>query len=77
MHRPGDLRTATAPARVSAPESVVAALRAAGFHYSPRHHLLTLRGARTLTLPFRYTGADPTAGPNYTGQPAVASHYEH
>ncbi|MFG3516713.1 class I SAM-dependent methyltransferase [Streptomyces bobili] len=55
----------------------LSALRAAGFHYSPRHHLLTLRGARTLTLPFRYTGADPTAGPNYTGQPAVASHYEH
>lgn len=51
------------------------ALRAAGFAYHARRHLLTLRGGRTTTLPFRYLGADPGAGPNYTGQPAVASFY--
>ncbi|MFJ6437369.1 class I SAM-dependent methyltransferase [Streptomyces sp. NPDC091416] len=54
---------------------VLAALRAAGFTYVPRHHRLTLRGPRPVRLPFRYAGADPAAGPNYTGQPAVASYY--
>ncbi len=59
----------------SAGRAVLAALRASGFAYDTRRHLLTLRGARTLTLPFTYLGADPTAGPNYTGQPTVGSHY--
>ncbi|MFD3454647.1 class I SAM-dependent methyltransferase [Streptomyces sp. NPDC058691] len=54
---------------------VLAALRAAGFTYDSRRHLLTLRGPRTVRLPFRYLGADPAAGPNWTGQPAVASYY--
>ncbi|MGI5455810.1 class I SAM-dependent methyltransferase [Streptomyces sp. CA-249302] len=54
---------------------VVPALRAAGFRYSARHHRLTLDGGRRVRLPFRYLGADPAAGPNYTGQPAVGSHY--
>ncbi|MEV7994059.1 methyltransferase domain-containing protein [Streptomyces sp. NPDC086077] len=55
--------------------TAVAALRRAGFGYGPRHHRLTLRGGRAVRLPFRYLGADPAAGPNWTGQPAVASHY--
>ncbi|MEU1471342.1 class I SAM-dependent methyltransferase [Streptomyces sp. NPDC005761] len=54
---------------------VLAALRAAGFSYDSRHHRLTLRGPRAVRLPFRYAGADPGAGPNYTGQPAVVSYY--
>ncbi|MEU1511893.1 methyltransferase domain-containing protein [Streptomyces sp. NPDC005811] len=58
-----------------AKRQVLAALRAAGFTYDARRHLLTLRGARRPALPFTYLGADPTAGPNYTGQPAVGSHY--
>jgi hypothetical protein len=29
-----------------------------------------------VSLPYRYLGADDQAGPNYTGQPAVDSHYE-
>ncbi|MFI9276155.1 class I SAM-dependent methyltransferase [Kitasatospora sp. NPDC052896] len=53
----------------------LAALRAAGFEYQPRQHLLTLRGRRSVRLPFDYLGADTTAGPNYTGQPAAASYY--
>ncbi|MFG2948804.1 class I SAM-dependent methyltransferase [Streptomyces adustus] len=60
----------------AAGRAAVSALRAAGFGYSARHHRLTLRGGRSLALPFRYVGADPAAGPNYTGQPAVGSHYE-
>ncbi|MDX3804508.1 class I SAM-dependent methyltransferase [Streptomyces sp. AK04-3B] len=59
----------------TAARPVVSALRAAGYDYSPRRHLLALRGARAVRLPFHYLGADPTAGPNYTGQPAIASHY--
>lgn len=55
--------------------TAVSALRAAGYRYDPRHHRLTLQGARRMELPFRYLGADPAAGPNYTGQPAVGSHY--
>ncbi|MET7703892.1 methyltransferase domain-containing protein [Streptomyces sp. NPDC005485] len=55
--------------------AAVTALRTAGYRYSARHHRLTLEGARQVLLPFRYMGADPTAGPNYTGQPAVGSHY--
>jgi hypothetical protein len=57
---------------------VLAALRAAGFAYSPRRRLLTLHGRRRLPagVPgFRYLGADPAAGPNWTGQPAVDSYY--
>nr|SCN11973.1 ubiquinone biosynthesis methyltransferase UbiE [Kitasatospora aburaviensis] len=59
----------------SAARPVLAALRAAGFEYRARRHLLVLDGARALRLPFAYLGADPAAGPNYTGQPAVASYY--
>jgi SAM-dependent methyltransferase len=59
----------------SAARPVLAALRAAGFTYHARHHRLTLRGPRTVRLPFHHLGADPDAGPNYTGQPAVASYY--
>ncbi|MFD6420379.1 class I SAM-dependent methyltransferase [Streptomyces sp. NPDC060198] len=55
--------------------AAVRALRAAGYAYAPRHHRLTLRGGRPARLPFRYLGGDPGAGPNYTGQPAVASFY--
>jgi SAM-dependent methyltransferase len=56
--------------------SAVAALREAGFTYDTRRHRLTLRGGQPpVRLPFRHVGADPGAGPNYTGQPAVASHY--
>lgn len=60
----------------AAGRATVSALRAAGFRYDTRHHRLGLRGPRSFTLPFRYVGADPAAGPNYTGQPAVGSHYD-
>ncbi|MFJ8627932.1 class I SAM-dependent methyltransferase [Kitasatospora sp. NPDC093550] len=59
----------------SAARPVVAALRAAGFEYRARRHLLVLDGGRPVRLPFDYAGADPAAGPNYTGQPAVGSYY--
>lgn len=50
-------------------------LRAAGFEYNARRKRITLDGGREVRLPYRYVGADPAAGPNYTGQESVHSHY--
>ena len=50
-------------------------LRAAGFAYSPRRHQITCSGRRDVRLPYAYLGADDSAGPGYTGQPAVTSYY--
>ncbi|MFF2749275.1 class I SAM-dependent methyltransferase [Kitasatospora sp. NPDC058048] len=58
-----------------AARAVVAALRSAGFEYRARRHLLVLDGGRKVALPFAYAGADPAAGANWTGQPAVGSFY--
>lgn len=44
--------------------------------YDGRRHLLSIVGRRTISLGFRFVGADDTAGPNYTGQAAVDSYYE-
>ena len=55
---------------------VTTELRRSGFEYHRRRRLVVCRGKRTITLPFRYLGADDQAGPNYTGQPAVDSYYE-
>jgi SAM-dependent methyltransferase len=48
-------------------------LRAAGFRYQRRR--ISRTGPATVTLHYTYLGADDRAGPNYTGQPAVTSHY--
>ena len=50
-------------------------LRQAGFTYNARRHQITCTGQRNVRLPYRYLGADDQAGPGYTGQPAVSSHY--
>lgn len=55
---------------------VAAELRGNGFDYCFRRKLLRREGRSVPSLPFRYLGADDQAGPNYTGQPAVTSHYE-
>jgi SAM-dependent methyltransferase len=54
---------------------LAAALRRAGLDYDPRRRRVTCTGPRALVLPYAYLGADDRAGPNYTGQPAVASYY--
>jgi SAM-dependent methyltransferase len=54
---------------------VTAELRRVGFTYDRHARLLCLQGQRQISLPFEYLGADDQAGPNYTGQPAVDSHY--
>lgn len=50
-------------------------LREAGFSYDSRRHRVSRVGLLEARLPFRYLGADDQAGPGYTGQPAVVSHY--
>ncbi|MEV0355498.1 class I SAM-dependent methyltransferase [Nocardia sp. NPDC050697] len=59
----------------SAARPVLAELRRAGVGYDSRRHLVTTRGPATLRFSASYLGADDTAGPGYTGQPAVTSHY--
>jgi len=54
---------------------LAAHLRAAGFGYDSGRHRLTCTGRRTVSVPFSYLGADDRAGPGYTGQPGVRSHY--
>lgn len=55
---------------------VAVLLRRAGLEYDRRRRLVLCQGRRAVNLPYRYLGADDQAGPNYTGQPAVDSHYE-
>jgi SAM-dependent methyltransferase len=57
------------------PRQVTRQLRAAGFDYEPRHRRISRTGRATVVFPYTYLGADDRAGPNYTGQPAVTSHY--
>lgn len=54
---------------------IVRALSAAGFELNRGKRLLTRRGHAAVTLPFRFLGGDPHAGPNFTLQPAVDSIY--
>lgn len=52
-------------------------LRACGFTYDARRRLLTRCGRAEVRLGYDYIGADDAAGPNYSGQEAVNSRYEH
>lgn len=47
-----------------------------GLEYDRRRRLLRCRQPKRLDFPWRYLGADDTAGPNSTGQEAVDSYYE-
>ncbi|WP_406286463.1 class I SAM-dependent methyltransferase [Embleya sp. NBC_00896] len=58
-----------------AADDVPGELRRQGFAYDAERRRITLRGAREVAFPYRYLGADDSAGPNYTGQPAVRVHY--
>jgi SAM-dependent methyltransferase len=59
----------------SAARKVAAWLRAGGLRYDNRRKLISCEGRRELSFDLRYLGADDTSGPNYTGQPAIVSHY--
>lgn len=68
---PADIRVDGA----SASRQLTRHLRGAGFTYNARRHQITRIGPRDVRLPYTYLGADDRAGPGYTGQPAVCSHY--
>ena len=59
----------------SAERRMLTDLRRAGLGFDRRRRLVTCRGRRALDFPYRYTGADDRAGPNYTQEPAVDSYY--
>ncbi|MEM8600371.1 MAG: class I SAM-dependent methyltransferase [Bacteroidota bacterium] len=50
-------------------------LRQQGLHYNAKRRLVRCEGPRSIRWGLDYIGADPHAGPNYTGQPAVNAHY--
>jgi trans-aconitate methyltransferase len=56
-------------------QRLVKTLRDAGFTVDVRRHRVGRTTGGTVRLPYTYVGADDHAGPNYTGQPAVDSHY--
>jgi SAM-dependent methyltransferase len=72
-----DATSVRLPGGVPAGRRLTTALRQAGFTYDGRTRRIRRTGHASVRLPFRYLGADDHAGPNYTGQPAVHSHYEH
>jgi len=64
------------PNDADAGNKIIRDLRRIGFDYHARKHLIVCKSRKDFTLNYRYFGADDTAGPNYTGQAAVNSHYE-
>jgi SAM-dependent methyltransferase len=54
---------------------IAARLRGNGLTYDARRRVVRCEGGREVAFGLRYLGADDAAGPNYTGQPAVASYY--
>jgi len=54
---------------------LAADLRDAGFSYDGRRRRIGRDDRGDVGLPYEYLGADDKAGANYTGQPAVHSHY--
>lgn len=59
-----------------AARGIASMLRTSGWEYDARRKRVRCVGPRGLELPSAYKGADDTAGPNYTGQPAVTSYYD-
>lgn len=60
----------------TAARKITSILRAAGWEYDARRKRVRCVGPRVLEFTGTYLGADDTAGPNYTGQPAVNSSYD-
>lgn len=50
-------------------------LRGSGLTFDSRMKIVRCEGRREIPSPWHYRGADDSAGPNFTGQPAVDSWY--
>lgn len=70
-----DLSAVRLPDGAPAGRRLAADLREAGFNYDGRRRRIGRDDRGDVSLPYEYLGADPKAGPNYTGQDAVHSHY--
>lgn len=70
-----DLRNVRLVDRRNATSVLVRAFKAVGLNYDRSRRIVSCHGHRTVHLPYVYLGADDSAGPNFTGQPAVASIY--
>ena len=55
---------------------IASRFREYGLVYNSQKHLLSCVGTKSLSLGYRYIGADDRAGPNYSGLEAVNSYYE-
>jgi len=55
--------------------TIATLLRRSGLSYDARRRLVRCEGPCEVDFNLRYLGADDSAGPNYTGQPAVDSFY--
>lgn len=66
-----DMKNITVPPSVSLKQL----FKEQGLSYNARTHLLTCNGPRNFNAGLTFLGADDQAGPNYTGQGAVNSHY--
>src|SRR5262249_16006362 len=73
------------PNGANAGNKITRDLRRIGLKYHARKHLIVCEGRKPLVVwegrkdfrvNYRYLGADDAAGPNYTGQAAVNSHYD-
>ena len=64
------------PNGVNGGNKIIRDLRKIGFEYHAGKHLIVCKDRKDFTLNYRYLGADDAAGPNYTGQAAVNSHYD-
>lgn len=70
-----DLQNLKTPTGASLASALGKQFRRQGLCYHRRWRLLSWSGRRVVEFPYRYLGADDTAGPNFTGQPAVDSYY--
>jgi SAM-dependent methyltransferase len=70
-----DLRSIMLSGGQAAARRLATRLRTAGFSYNGRRRQIRRTGPAAIRLPYAYLGADDRAGPGYTGQPAVNSHY--
>ena len=61
---------------VSRPRRVAKVLRHAGFEYSTQTKRVSIGAGPRVEFPLDYVGAVDAAGPNYTGQSAVNSHFQ-
>ena len=59
----------------SSPRVIAKHLRSRGLDYSTGTKRISCGAGLRVDFELDYLGADETAGPNYTGQPAVNSHY--